>query len=101
VHAQQHRPGSRPWLARALRLGVGSADIICLIAPAGRLVALECKIDRGVQSDEQIGWQRAVEAVGGHYAVVRSVADARAALADARQSVVSSDNPLSLDLELR
>ncbi len=55
-------------------LGTGSADIICVVR--GRFLALECKVDKGKQSEEQVAWQRTVEAAGGRYAVVRSVLDA-------------------------
>lgn len=65
-------------------LGNGSADIIVIVAPVGRLVALECKVGREKQSSDQIEWERAVRSVGGYYAVVRSVADAREAVQKAR-----------------
>jgi hypothetical protein len=66
------------------RLGV--PDIMVVVPPLGRLVALECKAPKGVQSKPQEGFQRAHEAIGGIYAVVRSLADAEAALSQALTS---------------
>lgn len=63
-------------------LETGSADLVgCL---DGRFVALEVKRPGGVQSDEQIAWAERVRFNGGFYAVVKSVDEARAAIARAR-----------------
>lgn len=60
-------------------LGVGSADIIGVLAPWGRFVALEVK-DRGQQTEQQHNWEMALRGKGGSYTVVRSVADAKNAV---------------------
>ena len=64
-------------------LAVGSADLIgCL---DGRFVALEVKSPTGRATWEQRLWLDLVRRHGGFAAVVRSVDEARAAIARARQ----------------
>lgn len=64
-------------------LAVGSADLIgCL---DGRFVALEVKAAAGRTSPEQRQWLDLVRRNGGFAAVVRSVAEAQAAIARARE----------------
>lgn len=64
-------------------LAVGSADLIgCL---DGRFVALEVKSAAGRTSLEQRQWLDLVRRNGGFAAVVRSVAEAQAAIARARK----------------
>ena len=63
-------------------LAVGSADLVgCL---DGRFVALEVKTAVGRASTEQRQWLDLVRRNGGFAAVVRSVDEARAAIARAR-----------------
>ena len=66
-------------------LGVGSADIIAIVGPSGRMLALEAKVASGRQSPAQVAWARVVESVGGFYAICHSVAEARQAVQDARR----------------
>ena len=64
-------------------LAVGSADLIgCL---GGRFIALEVKAAAGRTSPEQRQWLDLVRRNGGFAAVVRSVDEARAAIARARR----------------
>jgi hypothetical protein len=64
-------------------LAVGSADLIgCL---DGRFVALEVKAAAGRTSPEQRQWLDLVRRNGGFACVVRSVDEARAAIARARK----------------
>lgn len=58
----------------------GTADIVGLMAPTGRLFMLECKTATGTQTKEQRSMMLIVRAFGGFYAVVRSLADADEAL---------------------
>ena len=71
---------------RHMRYGLakGSADLVGILAPHGRLVALEVKTPTGRVAPEQEQWLALVRRMGGFACVVRSVADARAALARAR-----------------
>jgi hypothetical protein len=63
-------------------LAVGSADLVgCL---RGRFVALEVKTPTGRATQEQRQWLAVVRLHGGFAAVVRSVDEARAAIARAR-----------------
>jgi hypothetical protein len=64
-------------------LAVGSADLVgCL---AGRFVALEIKTATGRASQEQRQWLTLVRRYGGFAAIVRSVEEAREAIARARR----------------
>lgn len=65
-------------------LARGSADLVGILAPHGRLVALEVKTPTGRVAPEQEQWLELVRRMGGFACVVRSVADARDALARAR-----------------
>jgi len=79
------------WLRRSMvRYGlcVGSADLIGILAPTGRLVALEVKSQRGTLSREQIQFLALVRCFGGFAAAVHSVEEARAALDRARKGQV-------------
>lgn len=54
----------------------GTADIVGIIAPTGRMVMIECKAPTGgVHSDEQKVMQRVVTQFGGLYVLARCVAD--------------------------
>lgn len=71
--------------ATTLRYGlaVGSADLVGLVAPSGRFLALEVKAPGGRATAEQEGWLALVRRMGGHACIVRSVDDALAALEEA------------------
>lgn len=69
-------------------LAVGSADLIGILAPAGRLVALEVKTTSGRTTPEQNLFLDLVRRRGGFAAVVRSAEDALAALDRARAGAV-------------
>lgn len=71
--------------ARGVRygLGVGAADLIGLLRPSGRFLALEVKTPEGKQSIQQRLWGEAVRTAGGFYAVVRSIDEALAAIEEA------------------
>jgi hypothetical protein len=81
--------GGRRGGRRRYGQGTGSADIVGLVAPHGRYVALEVKAAKGEQSDDQRAWQAEVERRGGYYAVVRSVQEARAAVIAARSALAA------------
>lgn len=63
----------------------GIADLCGILAPTGRWVALEVKTPGGRQSPAQQQWGRLLRSLGGFYAVVRSVDDARRAIERARK----------------
>lgn len=91
----QVRPGE--W--HHFGLPKGSADLICSLRvraflanrpphpplDLARFVALETKSAAGKLTKEQRDWGRSVQVGGGFYAVVRSVAEAMAAIERARQ----------------
>ncbi len=56
----------------------GSADILGILRPSGRFIALECKTATGKQSPGQVQWGSKVIEMGGAYAVVRSFPEAKA-----------------------
>lgn len=59
----------------------GGPDLLAVVAPHGRMVALECKTGNATTSPEQKACHAALRAVGVSVHVVRSVEDARRALA--------------------
>lgn len=59
------------------RVGVkGRPDIECVVGPYGRFLGIEVKTGTGRQSEEQGNFQKALEARGAFYVIVRSVNDA-------------------------
>lgn len=66
---------------RLVKFGVpGTADIVGLIAPSGRFLAIEVKSATGRQSYDQKRFERVITAMGGVYVLARSVADVDAVL---------------------
>jgi hypothetical protein len=63
----------------------GSSDLIGVLAPLGRFVALEAKTPRGRLTPDQKAWLALVRRFGGFATSVRSVEDALAALERARR----------------
>jgi hypothetical protein len=72
---------------RKIRFGlaVGSSDLIGLLVPEGRFVALEVKSATGRATPEQERFLDLVRRSGGFAAVVRTVDEARAAVERARR----------------
>lgn len=55
-----------------VRFGVkGASDIVCVVK--GMYIAIEVKDHKGKQSPDQVEFQRALEAEGGRYILVRSL----------------------------
>jgi hypothetical protein len=76
-------------LARGIRygLGVGSADLVGVVAPYGRFLAIEVKRERGgVVGDDQRAWLALVVRAGGVAGIVRSVEQALRLLMMARSA---------------
>jgi len=63
---------------------IGEADLQGTLGPNGRLFALEIKSETGRVRKEQKMWATRKRALGAFVAVVRSVEEAKAALARAR-----------------
>lgn len=87
--------GSIPWLRvwrnntgalldhnnKLVKFGLqGSADIIGLMKPHGRFLAIEVKTEKGRQSESQKRFQRMIEDMGGLYILARSPEDVTKAL---------------------
>lgn len=72
---------------RYVRFGLakGAADIVAVVGPGGRFLALECKTATGRPSQDQIDWALEVRFAGGLFFVVRSVQEARDAIKEARK----------------
>lgn len=84
VGQAEHTGGDGRTFHQAFGLSKGSADLVGILAPAGRFVALEVKTATGRVRPEQVVWLALVRSRGGFAAVVRSVDDARSALERAR-----------------
>lgn len=69
-------------VARGVRygLGNGSADLVGMLVPSGRFLALEVKTPIGRLREDQRLWLDVVRKRGGVAACVRSVADAMAVI---------------------
>lgn len=63
----------------------GIPDLCGILAPSGRWFALEIKTSTGRMRPEQVLFGQLLRSRGGYCATVRSVDEARAALAQARQ----------------
>lgn len=66
-------------------LGVGSADLVGMVLPFGRFLALEVKTKSGRVSADQLRWIETVRRFGGVACVVRCIEDARDAVEFARR----------------
>ena len=53
----------------------GSADILGLLSPEGRFLAIEVKNERGKQNESQIAFEKMIKSMGGIYILARSVED--------------------------
>jgi hypothetical protein len=78
VTMRQGKPIAKPGLVK------GSSDLLGILEPQGRIVALEAKTGNAKPSADQQMFLNLVRKRGGFAAVVRSVDDARSALARAR-----------------
>lgn len=65
----------------------GASDLIGIMRPSGRMIALEVKRDGEAPTAEQTEFLATVRAHGGFACVVRSPAEARAAIQRARQGL--------------
>lgn len=59
----------------------GGPDILAVVAPFGRMLAIECKTGTGRATREQLAVHAALRACGVHVIVARCVNDAKEALA--------------------
>lgn len=78
--------GARGW--RKFGLGEGSPDLVVVLRPHGTFLGLEAKIGPRVATEEQKAFGAVLEAHGGRYVVVRSVAEAVAAVTLVRKGGV-------------
>jgi len=73
---RQDCKGALGHLKRPVGFGlVGSSDIIVIMAPGGRFVAVEVKAEGDKQSNVQCSFEASVTALGGAYIVARDVAE--------------------------
>jgi hypothetical protein len=81
AHAETSPGGFQRWARYGL--GDGSADLVGIVTMPdglGRFIALEVKSEAGKLTEAQASWLELVRRRGGFAAVVRSAADARAAV---------------------
>ncbi len=61
---------------RFVRFGLpGSADVLAVVPPHGRLLAIEAKVGRNNPTDLQLHFGAAINDAGGLWLVIRSLAD--------------------------
>jgi hypothetical protein len=81
VIAQARRLGVLPDHLPVTRYGTpGQPDIMGLIGPEGKFLGIECKSDKGKQTEEQKTWQNMIESLGGIYILARSIDDVSSVL---------------------
>lgn len=60
--------------SRTVSFGLkGSADILGILAPAGRFLAIEVKTGTGKQTPQQVRFEHMIRVMGGVYILARSV----------------------------
>lgn len=74
--ARKTDPGAYP-----VRFGLPGQGDISGVTSGGRRLEIECKAERGRQSDDQRNFQAMIERFGGLYVLARSVDDVDRALA--------------------
>ncbi len=68
---------------RHINLGpLGCADISLIVPTTGRFVGLEVKSAKGTVRKDQVAYAKVLTAMGGRYFIVRSVQDAKDAVAE-------------------
>lgn len=83
-----HDPGTSRARTRRYGLSPGSADLVGILAPSGRFLALEVKRPGQSPRPEQVRFLELVRRFSGFAAVVDSVDSALAAVERARQGAV-------------
>ena len=84
-YAWRNNTGAIKRGSRFIKFGEpGAPDIMAIVD--GTFLGLECKAERGRLSPEQIQWGERCRHAGGQYAIVRSVAEARKAIQEARRA---------------
>jgi hypothetical protein len=76
----QNNSGAAKIGGRYVRFGLkGSSDIIGLTSD-GKFLAIECKIGKDRQSEDQIAFENAIKGMGGRYLAVKQASEAFAYL---------------------
>lgn len=74
IRAWKNATGSTKIGDRFIQFGLkGSADIIGIVSPSGKMLCIECKTGTAVQSSQQKNFQKMIETFGGIYLVARDV----------------------------
>jgi len=70
---------------RVIKFGLsGSADILGIIGPSGKFIAIECKTGNAIQSASQKNFSKMITDRGGIYIIARTVLDTLKAVNDSR-----------------
>lgn len=85
--ALSRKPNVRAWKNETgmafrgdapIRFGLkGSADILGIIGPSGRFLAIECKVGKDKQREEQKNFEAMITKLGGLYILARSAEDVK------------------------
>jgi hypothetical protein len=76
--------GKDIWTAEPA-LGVGTSDLLCVLAPHGRLVALEGKTGTAKLTEDQQLFRDLIRSLGGFYSEFSTVEEAGACIERARK----------------
>lgn len=78
IRVWKNATGATKIKGQVIKFGLkGSADILGIIKPGGRLLAIECKTGQAIQSKYQKNFENMIADFGGIYLVARSVQDFR------------------------
>lgn len=81
-HVPNQNNGNVRWRQKLKRMGVRAGVADLMLKWGGGVGAIEIKVEGGRQSDSQKEFQADWEALGGRYAVCRSIEDVRETLAE-------------------
>ena len=71
----KNNSGAMKTQDRFIRFGKKGSPDFFIFLPAGQVIHMEVKNDKGKQNDNQIEYQKKVETLGHFYAIVRSIDD--------------------------
>lgn len=83
IRAWKNATGTTKIETRIIKFGLkGSADILGIMKPDGRLLAIECKTGQAIQSKFQKNFEKMIVDFGGIYLVSHAAQETRADLAN-------------------
>ena len=74
IRCWKNATGATKIKGQVIKFGLkGSSDILGIIGPSGRFLAIECKTGQAIQSNHQKNFENMIKIFGGIYLVARDV----------------------------